>query len=347
MTIPINNLFYLLCYAWNHVDEGRSVAIDIESCPSVLDLLAHILCNGIDHLLRRGLSHGYFSKHEILRAVRGRIDLLGTAANMLQPQGLIACEYEEFSQDTVQNRILLAALHRLQSALNLTEKSRHRVVIKIDDLRDITKIRLNPAAFRTLQFGQVNGFYGFLLQVCRMIMNVLLPREGGTEHLFRDLLEDEEAMWRIFQGFLKNFYRRHRPEWRVKAEVIEWQQDIYCLDRTADLEALPKMETDLTLFPPGRIVIADAKYYKETLNNKFGGKKTIHSDHLYQLSSYLSHRRSESDRQLEGLLIYPDTAGVVDLSFRLHGIPIHVRTLNLDQSWQGIESDTLALIERR
>jgi len=47
---------------------------------------------------------------------------------------------------------------------------------------------------------------------------------------------------------------------------------------------------------------------------------------------------------MQGMLIYPDTTGRIDLGFRLLGREVRLRTLNLDQPWQAIERDALALV---
>ena len=56
--IPIQNLYYLLCYAWNHLKQGEMV--DVSNVPSteLVDLFAVVLCQGVEHLARRGLEQG-------------------------------------------------------------------------------------------------------------------------------------------------------------------------------------------------------------------------------------------------------------------------------------------------
>jgi len=345
MTIPVENLYYLLCYAWDCVDEGDSVAAGVEDCPAVADMLAHVLSRGVDTLIRRGISHGYQERNEVLRTVRGRINTMATATSGLMRQGLIACDFEEFVRDTPENRVLRATLERLHRIPTLDRYVKQRTAATIERMWGISPIRLDATSFRSIQLHRASGLYGFLLQICRLVLRLLLPdeREGSTR--LRDLLQDEDAMARVFQAFLLNFFRRHRPTWRPRAEVIDWQAEALAPDRAADLAALPRMETDLTLFPPGRLIIADAKYYREALASKWQGIPKARSGHLYQLSAYLSHRVEQDSREVQGMLIYPDTTGRIDLGFRLLGREVRLRTLNLDQPWQAIERDALALVD--
>ena len=54
--IPIQNLYYLLCYAWGLPEQRHWVNVDAKSCPAVVDLLSRLLTKGADVLLKRGRS---------------------------------------------------------------------------------------------------------------------------------------------------------------------------------------------------------------------------------------------------------------------------------------------------
>src|SRR6516162_2134201 len=71
--IPIKNLYYLLCYAWNHFHEGQVIFVSAIDSPNLSDLLASVLASGTRHLLRRGLDRGYVASREDTPSVRGRI----------------------------------------------------------------------------------------------------------------------------------------------------------------------------------------------------------------------------------------------------------------------------------
>jgi 5-methylcytosine-specific restriction enzyme subunit McrC len=225
MTIPVENLYYLLCYAWDYVDEGVAIAAGVEDSPEVADMLAHVLSRGVDTLLRRGISHRYQERHEVLRAVRGRIDVMETATSGLMRQGLVACDIEEFVRDTPENRVMRATLVSLHRIPTLTRDVKQHVQTTIECLWGITQIRLDAAAFRTIQLHQSSSLYGFLLQICRLVMRLLLPNEQDGSTRLRDLARDESMMARVFQKFLLNFFRCHRAAWRPCAEVIAWQAE--------------------------------------------------------------------------------------------------------------------------
>jgi 5-methylcytosine-specific restriction enzyme subunit McrC len=55
MQIPIENIYYLLCYAWNKLDEKERVNVSIDDKTELLDLFAKILINATKMLLKRGI----------------------------------------------------------------------------------------------------------------------------------------------------------------------------------------------------------------------------------------------------------------------------------------------------
>jgi 5-methylcytosine-specific restriction enzyme subunit McrC len=51
--IPIANIYYLLCYAWDVLEEKETLAdVDALDSTDLLDLFARVLVNGTRRLLR-------------------------------------------------------------------------------------------------------------------------------------------------------------------------------------------------------------------------------------------------------------------------------------------------------
>src|SRR5262249_34289219 len=92
-------------------------------------------------------------------------------------------------------------------------------------------------------------------------------------------------------------------------------------------------------------VIVDTKFYREALQTNYG-KSSIHSEHLYQLFSYLKNAEALGDEftNARGILLYPAVGEKVSFEAILQGHPVLVRTINLDQGWKYIQSDLLGLL---
>jgi len=103
------------------------------------------------------------------------------------------------------------------------------------------------------------------------------------------------------------------------------------------------MRTDVSIDTGTKHVILDTKFYRETLS-EFRETKKLHTEHLYQLFSYLSNRDPEKGPS-EGILLYPTVDTSLQVKFSILDFPITVRTLNLAQPWQDIHSDLANLIQ--
>ena len=75
MLIPIENIYYLLCYAWNKLDEKDHVSVSVDDKTEILDLLSKVLINGTRILLKRGLDKNYISQTNELTGVKGKLEL--------------------------------------------------------------------------------------------------------------------------------------------------------------------------------------------------------------------------------------------------------------------------------
>ena len=92
MKIPIRNIYFLLCYAWNTLEEGAVVHVEQDDCKSYADLFARVLESGVAHLLKRGLDRGYVTEEEDTSSLRGKFDVSTTIRhNSLRQARSTAC----------------------------------------------------------------------------------------------------------------------------------------------------------------------------------------------------------------------------------------------------------------
>ena len=338
--IPVQNLYYLLCYAWNHLKQGEIV--DVSKVPSteLVDLFAVVLCQGVEHLARRGLEQGYIGHEEDLAGVRGRIDVLRSGRRFLLAHGRAACSFDELSPDTLPNRILKSTLRLLSQVPDLHGDLKKHVKLLRQSLPGITEIPVTGHIFRLVQLHSNNRFYRFLMSVCKLIQESALIDPVSGIYQFRDFIRDERAMARVFEDFLFNFIRLEIPAWDVKRELIDWKA-VSVTDPS--LIFLPKMRTDISLSRGAERKIIDAKYYHRTMTEYWGAEK-VHSGNLYQLMSYLTNSMGNEGENLTGMLIYPQVDKAVNEVYQIQGFDVAVCTINLDQPWQGVRSDLTRLL---
>ena len=112
-SVPAQNLYYLLLYAWNRVPEGQAIDVTGISSPELPNLIAKVLLEGTRNLLRRGLDRSYVETDEDLTRPRGRMRISETLSRALISRIQIACTTDELSRDVLHNQILKTTLERL------------------------------------------------------------------------------------------------------------------------------------------------------------------------------------------------------------------------------------------
>ena len=339
MEIPIQNIYYLLCYAWNMLEEGNIVDIKELDSNELIDLYAKVLSNGVGHLLKRGIDRNYVLAEEDIRTIKGKLDIGYTYRHNLTRVGKTHCHFDELSHNITHNRILKSTICFLISSDDLDEKSREELIRVYDYFHQVEKISITSKLFRQVHIHRNNSFYHFLMDICELIFeNMFINQENGKTK-FRDFLQDEKRMWKVFQSFVKNFYLRTGNFDEVKSEIINW-------NITADDKSLlPIMMTDVSMRINNRKIIIDTKYYKEALQINYD-KQTIISGNLFQLYSYLKQEeyKNECSLKTEGILLYPAVDSNVDFKGEIEGHKIKVQTLNLNQNWRDIETDLYKLV---
>ncbi len=342
MKIPVRNIYYLLCYAWNHVGQGETVDVGTEKFGGLVDLFARVLNEGVARLISHGLDRDYLTIHEDIRGLKGKLDLTTTLKRNLLLNGKTHCAFDELSYDVPQNRILKATLHGLTlvAALDPVERQRtERLYRKLDAVSDV---RLTASLFSTVRIHRNNRFYRFLLHVCRIIHeNLLVNEEDGTAQ-FRDFRADEQRMGLLFQQFVKTFCERE-TDYRVSAPRINW---FGAEGSETDLRHLPSMQTDIVLRSLERTIIVDTKFYASPLDTRFGGKR-VNSSHLYQIFAYATNWAAEASShnpRPEGWLLYAAVDGDFDYRFELVRRRIRACSIDLSREWKQIETDMRKLL---
>lgn len=338
--IPIQNIYYLLSYAWDHFREGDSVDVSADSCPDLANLLGRVLGHGIERLARTGLDRLYVETSDTVPALRGRVLVAQSYRRMTHRSGRMLCEFDELCHDVLPNQILRSTCDRLIRCGQLTSENRHLVRRANAWLADVQPIRLTGRTFGRVQFHRNNRAYRFLIHTCQLIHQCLLPEERDGTRRFRDILRDDTVMSALFEQFVRNFAIRHCPGAKVSAMEIAWRADT--CGQAQDV--IPKMITDVTIQWPERKLILDCKYYAEALISRFDALR-LRSGHLYQLHAYLTNKAPTPGwENVEGMLLYPSNGYDFDHNFVLHGRhPIRVSTININRDWREIEA---ALLER-
>jgi 5-methylcytosine-specific restriction enzyme subunit McrC len=340
--IPVQNVYYLLCYAWDQMEAGPVVETGATGHTTLADLFGQVLANGTKRMLRQGLDRGYVTRERSTARIRGRVDFNTSVRRALLPRAKAYCAYDELSRNVLHNRILRSTIQRLLRVSSLSSDVHAELRLLDRRLGGIDSVPLTTATFGQVQLHAGNAFYRFLINVCELVAQNVVPTEDGTGCRFRDFRREDAQMGRLFESFVRHFYAHEQDRYAVNAPHIPWDLD------GPPPEHLPSMRTDMvlrSLTSPQRALIIDTKYYSRTLQSHHG-TQSYHSDNLYQLFAYLTNAEAKGPpfKDAEGMLLYPTIATTLNESFSVQGHRIHVRTIDLAKDWHAIRDDLLALI---
>jgi 5-methylcytosine-specific restriction enzyme subunit McrC len=254
----------------------------------------------------------------------------------------VACRFDEFSPDILPNRIIKTTALRLLTDPLLDKSLAHTLAASISKWQFVSTIEIETRMFSLVNIQRQNREYGFLMRVCELIHDALLPVGNSGNYRFREFIRDEVLMRKVFENFVRNFFKLHEPNFNISSESMRWEsEEITPGARTF----LPMLKTDVSLVSDSRRIVIEVKYVPGAIYTGQFKNETLRSSHLYQLVSYLSNIRARTNSDPEGILLYPAIDDhPTELRYKLLGHKVMVRTLNLKRPWQEIHDDLLRMV---
>lgn len=332
--ILIKNIYYMLSYAFQVLNQKNYETLAAEDFDEVQDLFAAILARGISQQLKQGLYKEYIARQEDLSTVRGKIQMHGTAKNYLQRKKLIACEYDELSVDNTLNQILKTTAMILVRSTSLKQQYKTELKKVLLFFDEVAEIEPSTIRWSTLYYRRNNRSYEMLMNICYFVLDGMLQSTDSGSYKMRAL--SEEHMHRLYEKFVLEYYKRHHPELsEVKAAQVKWD----LAEDTPEhmIRFLPVMQTDIFLRKGEKTLIIDTKYYAKIMQSQYE-KATLHSGNLYQIYTYVKNHDTKGTGNVSGLLLYAKTEEDItpDCSFVMGGNRISVKTLDLNREFKGI-----------
>ena len=329
--IPIQNIYYMLSYAFRVLTEQGYKDIATEQFNNMAELCAAILSRGISAQLKRGLGREYISETETLSALKGKIDVSESIKTMTILRSQMVCTYDEFSVNSKMNQIVKATVLLLMHA-DISKQRKKELRKQLIFFNEVDEIDISTIDWN-VQYNRNNQTYQMLISVCYLVVKGLIQTKSDGSTRLMDFL-DEQRMCRLYEKFILEYYRKEHPELTANASQIPWQLD-------NDMSAmLPVMQTDIMLTKGEQILIIDAKYYLHTMQTQFD-IHSINSGNLYQIFTYVKNKEVElADKPhvVSGMLLYAktDEAILPNNTYQMSGNQISVKTLDLDCNFEKI-----------
>jgi 5-methylcytosine-specific restriction enzyme subunit McrC len=342
MNIPILNLFYLLCYAWDILPSDSLIESGIEEIEAWPDLLSFILIRGVERLLRRGLEREYNQIIESSYSIRGKIRITDSITEIGLHTGKLNCEFDELQEDTLINIILRSTLRSLFLSQQVRKDLQEQLAALYARMNPVSVINLQKSDFHRIRYHRNNPLYKFLISICELVYNAKSVKENDSSLQFENFIKDERKMRRLFESFIRNFLRKEITTFsEISAKTLNWGG----IPRNSESsKVLPRMLTDIFLQSEAGIIIIECKFTPNLLALHLGNEK-LRSSHLYQIYSYLEHSLAiYQPQKLKGILLYPtvDREHLYDYQFPKFNLSI--MTINLNKPWKEIHNSLLELV---
>ena len=332
--ILIRNIYYMLSYAFQELRKNNYDEISKEDFVYIQDLFAEILYKGISYQLKQGLYREYISRKDTLSVLKGKLDIGETIRNRIRHKNVLACEYDDFSEDNIFNQILKTTAGILIREKSVSSKRKNQLKSLMPFFGCVAEIDPFSIHWNILRFQRNNQTYKMLMNICYFVLDgMLMTTESGS---YKMATFSDDHMNRLFEKFVLEYYRHHYPGLSASADHIDW--DITD-GNTAAIEFLPTMKTDITLHSGDRTLIIDTKYYGRMMQEHFD-KQTVHSSNLYQIFTYVKNLDKDNTGLVSGMLLYARTQELIapDLDATFGKNRILVRTLDLNCQFPQIET---------
>ena len=340
--IKIKNIYYMLSYAYQTLNEAGYESVSSESFDNVHDLLAAILSRGVSNQVKRGLHRDYLLKTDTIGSLRGKIDITSSAKKQTMISNKMVCHYDVFSEDTTLNQILRSAMLLLLRHGNVkleNRKALRRNLLYFSNVSNIDPFSINWGA---VSYHRNNATYRLLINVCWLVIKGMLQTEESGNYRLSTFIDDQQ-MHKLYEKFVLGYYQKEYPQYSATAAFINWD-----ITDDADMLFLPVMKSDITLVNGDKTLIIDTKYYGHTMqHNPLYDSSSIISGNLYQIFTYVKNKDNLGTGKVSGVLLYAKTVEELlpDNDYRIGGNKFGVKTLDLNTAWSEIKSQLDSLPE--
>ncbi len=342
MQVRVENIYYLLCYAWRHLEARDLVEVDAIRGRKPEELLARVLAACCRGLLRQGLDRAYQEEVDDLRRPRGKPNIAVSLARALPRRGVLHCAFDDLSEDVLHNRLVKAALRRVSRLSSLGSALRDEVIGVLRGFGAVSDVELTLQDFRRVQLHSNVRRYRFVLHVAELVFRTVLLDQRTGNWSFYSFTGNEQEMGHLFQAFVRTFLEREQRTFpTVTAPQVPW-------DVAGDDQGLlPRMNTDIVLRRPGQVAVIETKCYGQPLVQAHGGRPTLRAKDVYQLASYVSNLAAKEKDPVEGVLLYAvDEERMPRMTtFALTGRRCSIATLNLNEPWSSIHAALIAVVD--
>ena len=300
------NLLYMLAVGGDVPVRSRDMARLTSRSAPLSETLSALFADRLLGELLKGPARAYVARQENLRRFKGKLLVAAQARHNAAHRERFFCRFDEFSDDTLMNRIFRSACLALLDATRTpaTQELLRRCLLLLDRVSDVV---VHDELFDKVVLTRQNERFGDVLQFCRLILSGRSPTaQSGRSRSFSLLFD----MNHVFESFVAGFLRRHvlpRMEgYRLFPQARRRRRHLLSSEGRGVLALRPDL---LVEAPDGSRVVLDTKWKRLSSTGSRGG---VAAADLYQLFAYL-HRYGCH----RSVLLYPRASGISPRDFQV------------------------------
>ena len=329
--IKIKNIYWMLSYAFHNLNTKTFKKLETEEFENIYELFAEILIKGVNKQLKRNINREYKLKIEELSNLKGKILISDSIKSNTMIRHKMACEYDEFSVNSYMNQIVKITFIQLLKSEKLDKTYIIRIKRILACLNEVEVINYLLIDWKNIRYDRNNVTYKMIINVCYLVLNgLILTQEDGKKEFMTFV--DDQKMAKLFENFVKEYYRKHFPELEAVSAHIDWNTN-------DDFILLPDMKTDVTLKYKDRVLIIDTKYYSKSLQkNKLFDTQRIRNNNMYQIFTYVKNFDKDKTGKVEGMILYAKTNETIapNQVNNIGGNKFTITTLDLNDDFENI-----------
>lgn len=267
----------------------------------LLDLIALLLAEATEAILRGGLLAGYVEREDDLPVVRGRLLADQQVLRRFGRIDRLICRFDEHEQDILENRLLAAALGQCATRVS-HESVRRRVRRLLAILQEVCRADdMNlEAARREITYQRHNEHYRDAHTLAWLLLDNLGTKDllaRGKTRCFAFLID----MNRLFESFVYRLIDHPivRAGLRVHYQRGDRSIILNALTNQPYARVVPDVLVDRVVGPTARLAI-DAKY-------KLYDERKLSSGDVYQSFLYAYAYAGSGGSIPAALLVYPSS----------------------------------------
>ena len=311
-------LVSMLSVAWGlRVADGELAGLDTQRS-DLLEVLIGLFAKRLLVAVRRGLPRRYVGFEEDMRLLRGSLNVVRQVTSLAARPDVLACRFEELSEDTPLNRVLKAAVQRL---LRVTRSAASARLLGELAAR-LEWVGESPAPLKEpVRLDRTNASYHDLYRLARLLLSGDWQSTTGGEALGFSLLF---PMAELFERFVGKLLQRSIMPWPVSL------QDRRHSALWDDAGPLFELKPDVVIEAPEGPIVLDTKW-KELGPSQDSKLGVIQSD-IYQMLVY-----GQAYRAKRLVLLYPWLSGLgekgINRSWRVQGTltPLDIATVDVGE----------------